>query len=156
MEVLLRGDVKNLGQFGDVVEVADGYARNYLLPKKLAVEVTPANMKMVDAAREAKRKRESAELERVGELAQRLSGFLCFIEMRATDTGHLFGSVGPEQVAEALVVSGFEMIRSTNVNMARHVEEVGDYEVEIMLHPEVRVNITLRVAQQPEEEEGEQ
>lgn len=156
MEVLLRRDVGNLGQLGDVVEVAEGYARNFLLPRKWAVQVTAANMKMVEAALEARSQREQAELDRVGELAQRMSGFLCLIEMRATDRGHLFGSVGPEQVAETLVASGFEMIRPTNVNMVSHVEELGDCEVEIMLHPEVRVNITLRVAPKAEEEVNEQ
>jgi large subunit ribosomal protein L9 len=66
--------------------------------------------------------------------------------MRATEQGHLFGSVGPEQVAQILVESGFDMIRPSSVNMPRHVEEVGDNELEIMLHPEVVVKITLRVA----------
>ena len=152
MEVLLRRDVENLGQMGSVVEVADGYARNYLLPKKLAVEVTAGNLKAVEAAQSARRERDLDELQRLREVAERLSGFLCYVQMRATEEGHLFGSVGPEQVAQVLVESGFEAIRLSNVNMPRHVEEVGDSELEIMLHPEVRVNITLRVAALGEDE----
>ena len=155
MEVLLRSDIENLGQMGDVVEVANGYARNYLLPRKLAVEVSPVNLKMVDAAREAKHRRELDELERLGELGDKLAGFLCYLEMRATGTGHLFGSVGPEQVAQSLVESGFDTIRPSNVNMPTHIEELGDFDVEIMLHPEVRANILLRVAQLSEEEAEE-
>lgn len=152
MEILLRRDVENLGQIGDVVQVPDGYARNYLLPKKLAVKVTPTNLKMAEVAREARHQREQDELDRLHELAEKLSGFLCYVEMRATEQGHLFGSVGPEHVAQTLLESGFEAIRASNVNMPIHIEEVGDYELEIMLHPEVRTNITLRVASLSEKE----
>jgi large subunit ribosomal protein L9 len=86
------------------------------------------------------------EIERVRELAGKLEGFLCLIEMRATETGHLFGSVGPEHVADALADSGFEALRPANISMAEHIEQVGDYEVELILHPQVRVTITVRVA----------
>jgi len=146
MELLLRSDVENLGEMGDVVDVADGYARNYLLPKNLAVKVSPANLKIVEKAQEAKRQREQDEVQRLRAVGEKLSGFLCYIEMRATEEGHLFGSVGPEQVAGVMAESGFDAIRPSNVNMPAHVEQVGDSEVEIMLHPEVRVSITLRVA----------
>ncbi len=146
MQVLLRRDVKNLGQMGDVVDVAEGYARNFLLPKKLAVQVNPANLRAVEHAREARQRRGQEELDRVKELAEKLEGFLCYVEARATEAGHLFGSVGPEQVAEALIESGFETMRPSNVNMPRHVEQLGDYDVELMLHPEVRARILLRIA----------
>jgi len=153
MEVLLRHDVKDLGHMGDVVEVAEGYARNYLLPRKLAMQVSQANLRAVDLARQARSQREQEEIERIEDVAARLKGFLCYIEARATGEGHLFGSVGPEQVAQSLLESGFEAIRPTNINMARHVDQLGDYEVEVMLHPEVRVNITLRIA--PLEEDAQ-
>jgi large subunit ribosomal protein L9 len=152
MEVVLRTDVEKLGRLGDVVEVADGYARNYLLPKKLAVRVTEENLTEIERARDARREREREELERVSRQAELLEGFLCYITARATERGHLFGSVGAELVAEELVQSGFEGIRPSNVNLPRPIEEVGDYDVEVMLHPEVRVNITVRVAAEEEEE----
>ncbi len=152
MEVLLRRDVENLGHLGDVVEVADGYARNYLLPKEIAVPVTPQNLQQIEAAREARRQREREELDRVSRQAELLEGFLCFITARATEQGHLFGSVGAENIATELVDSGFDGIRPSNISLARPIEEVGDYEVEVMLHPEVRVTITVRVAPLEEEE----
>jgi len=155
MEILLCQDVENLGRLGDVVEVADGYARNYLLPKKLAVPVTAANTEDLRRAREARSSRERDEMERIKEEAGKLEGFLCFVPLRATEEGHLFGSVGPTQIAEVLAESGFERVRAASVNLERHLEEVGDYQVEVMLHPEVRVNITVRIAaleeEQPEE-----
>lgn len=152
MEVLLRQDVDRLGRMGDVVEVADGYARNYLLPKNIAVPVTQENLQETERARQARRQRDQEELERVGRQAELLEGFLCFITVRATEQGHLFGSVGPQQIADELVRSGFEGIRPSNINLARPVAEVGDYEVEVMLHPQVRANILVRVAAEQEEE----
>jgi len=152
MQVLLRQDVKNVGEMGDVISVADGYARNYLLPRKLAIEVTKANIESIQRAREAKLKREQEEFERLKGLGTKLEGFLCYVEARATETGHLFGSVGPEQVAQVLVDSGFETIRSSSIILPGHIEEVGDYEVEVMLHPELRVKISLRVVPLPDEQ----
>jgi len=151
MEVLLRRDVEKLGRMGDVVSVADGYARNYLLPKQLAAPVTPDNLRQIEKAREARRMREMEEMERVRQQAKLLDGFLCFISARATEKGHLFGSVGPQQIADHLVASGFEAIRATNVELVRPIEEIGDYEVSIMLHPEVRATVTVRVASEEDE-----
>lgn len=153
MEVLLRQDVEKLGRMGDVVEVADGYARNYLLPKKIASPVTPDNLRAMEAFRQARLQREGEELERVRRQAAMLEGFLCFITARATEKGHLFGSVGPQQVADQLAENGFEGIRPSSISLARSIEEVGDYEVEVMLHPEVRAHILVRVAMEEEEEE---
>ena len=154
MELLLRRDVKGLGQMGDVVQVSNGYARNYLLPRKLAVPVTPANLKGIERAPEARRRREAEEVQSASELAKRLEGFLCPIGARSNEVGHLFGSVGPEQIAQVLVSSGFEMIRPTNINMVRHIDQVGDHTVEVIVHPEARVNITVRVVPQFEGEKA--
>jgi large subunit ribosomal protein L9 len=155
MELLLRRDVKGLGRMGEVVRVTNGYARNYLLPRKLAVPVTPANLKDMERAAEARRRREAEEVQSASELAKRLSGFLCLIEARCNEVGHLFGSVGPEQVAQVLVSSGFEMIRPTNINMVRRIDQVGDHTVEVIVHPEVRVNVTVRVVPKFEGEKAE-
>lgn len=146
MEVLLQKDIEKLGRMGDVVNVADGYARNYLLPRRIAVVVTADNLRAIEKAREARRVREVEEIERVRQQAKNLEGFLCFVSARATDKGHLFGSVGPQQIADHLAASNFEGIRATNVELAKPIEEVGDYQVSIMLHPDVRATITVRVA----------
>ena len=152
MEVLLRKDVEQLGRMGDLVKVADGYARNYLLPRMLAVPVTPDNVQEVDKAHQARLQREQEELARVGRQAEMLDGFLCYIAARATGKGHLFGSVGPAQIVEHLAQSGFEGIRPSAVSLERPIQELGDYEVEIMLHPDVRAHILVRIAKEEEEE----
>ena len=100
MEVLLRKDVEKLGRMGDVVDVADGYARNYLLPQQMAVRVTAENLQEVERRREQRQEREREELSRVREQADVLEDFLCYISARATEEGHLFGSVGPQQIAD--------------------------------------------------------
>ncbi len=152
MEVLLRQDIEKLGRMGEVVDVANGYARNYLLPKKIAVPVTAENLRKLEVVREERRQREREELARVGRQAEMLDGFLCYVPMRATEKGHLFGSVGAQQIADELAESGFEGIRASNVNLDRPIEEVGDFEVEVMLHPDVRANILVRVAAEQEED----
>jgi len=152
MQVLLHEDVGGLGHLGDVVEAAPGYARNYLLPKGLAVPVTDENLRRIDTARKARRQREEAELERVARQAELLEGFLCYIPARATERGHLFGSVTAQQIADHLVESGFEGIRGSNVSLEGHIEEVGDYDLEVMLHPEVRAHITVRIAAEQDED----
>lgn len=145
MDILLRQDVKNLGEMGDVVEVADGYARNYLLPRNMAVPVNDANLEKVQREREAKEVREEQEKERVEELAEELEGFVCLIEARATEKGRLFGSVTAKDVSEALQENGFQGIRASNIIISRPFEELGDYDIEVMLLPELRVPITVRI-----------
>jgi large subunit ribosomal protein L9 len=153
MEVLLRKDVDNLGEMGDVVEVADGYARNYLLPKGVAVRANARNRQQIEAARRRRAEREEEELRRVNRQAEMLDGFLCYVPARATEQGHLFGSVGARDVAEELQRSGFEGIRPSNISLDRPIEQTGDYEVEVMLHPEVRATILVRVAAEEEQDE---
>ena len=146
MQVLLRDDVQDLGSLGDVVEVKRGFARNYLLPKGLAVLVTQSNLRQIESAKDARRQRDSDELERVNRQAELLEGFLCYLPVRANEKGHLFGSVGPDQIAAHLIESGFEGIRPSNIDMPEHIEQIGDFDVEIMLHPKVRAHVTVRVA----------
>lgn len=152
MQVRLREDVEELGRMGDVVDVANGYARNYLLPKRIAVPVTPDNLSQMDRVRQARRQREEEEMARVSRQAELLEGFLCYIQVRATEKGHLFGSVDQQDIALQLAESGFEGIRAANISLDRPIQEVGDCEVEIMLHPEVRATITVRVAGEEDED----
>lgn len=153
MQVLLRKDIENLGKRGKVVDVADGYARNYLLPRELVMKVTKSNMQEVEAARAAKERRDQKELERVKGVAERLEGFSCTIQKRTTEKGHLFGSVTAEDVVDSLVDHGFESIRISNVMLPTPLEDVGEYEVEIMLHPEVSVPIKVKVGTSEQEAE---
>jgi len=156
MEVLLHKNIDKLGKLGEVVDVADGYARNYLLPKGIAVPVTEDNLRAIAKARQERIEREKEELERIGELATRLEGFICEIEARATEKGHLFGSVSAEDVVRTLQESGIDEVRPSSLLMTTHFEELGDYEVEAMLHPEVRVKFTVHIVPYETETEEEE
>ncbi|MEF8788163.1 MAG: 50S ribosomal protein L9 [Planctomycetota bacterium] len=155
MEILLREDVEKLGQMGDIVEVADGYARNYLLPKQKAVPVTEENKAQIRARRQAREEKQKAEYKRLEDKADKLSDFVCYIPVKATEEGRLFGSVTAEDIADSLEESGFQGIRPSFVGLTEPIEETGDFDVEIMLHPDIRVEITVHVAPEseiPEEE----
>lgn len=145
MKVLLNRDLENLGEAGDLVEVADGYARNYLLPKNYALPVSPDNLQKMESVRRARKKREKAELERVNDVAERLEGFLCVVEARANITGNLFGSVTAEIISDILSENGFEGITPSCILLEKPIEHVGDYPVEVVLLPEIIVPITVRV-----------
>ncbi len=145
MKVLLNQEIDNLGDVGDVVEVADGYARNYLLPYNYACNVTANNLQKMESLRKAKERREEEESKRIEQQAEDLEGFLCVVEQRATETGHLFGSVTAELISDLLLESGFKGIRPSSILLDKPIENVGDYPVEVMLLPQVRVPITVRV-----------
>ncbi len=145
MKVLLNREIPNLGEMGEEVEVADGYARNYLLPREYALPVTADNLQKTESARRAKKQREQEETARIEDRAKDMEGFLCVVEERANEKGDLFGSVTAEIIAGILSESGFEGIRASNILLDKPIEHVGDYPVEIMLLPEITVPITVRV-----------
>lgn len=144
IEVLLRRSVEKLGRVGDVVRVRPGYARNYLFPHGLAVEPTKENLRLVakdkavEAAEEADRAKQRAEL------ITKLTGLAVTLEAKSNPEGHLFGSVGPKQVADALVAKGFPTIEERHVKM-EHVKELGEYEVTLHLAADAETKLKLWV-----------
>jgi large subunit ribosomal protein L9 len=136
MEILLRKDVEKLGKAGDIVTVADGYARNFLFPHHLAAEVTSENLRRLSddtrrAERDAERHREVLR-----EVAKRIEATSCTIAAQATDSGTLFGSVAAAHVAQALRQEGFE-IDEKAVRLEQPVKETGVYAIEIQLAPDI-------------------
>ena len=136
MEILLRKDIENLGQAGDIIAVADGYARNYLFPRKLASPVTDENLRTLDA--EKRRGEREAEREHLSlvEYGKTLETVSCTVAAQATDSGHLFGSVTGAQIAQALAAEGHE-IDEKMVHLEHPIKETGVYAVEIHLAPDV-------------------
>jgi len=148
MKLLLRDDVPGLGSRGDIVRVATGYARNYLLPKGLAEVPTPqaiANVRKRAAKIAAELQVQKADKM---EVAQKLATVALTIAMKASEEGHLYGSVGPRQVVEALAAEGYE-IDEKQVLLDTHLKEIGEFDVTVSLHPEVQVPVKVTVA--PEE-----
>ncbi len=152
MQVILLERVAKLGQMGDVVNVKDGYARNYLLPQKKALRATPENLRYFEEQK-AQLEARNLELKREAEaVAEKMDGQQFIIIRAASDTGALYGSVTARDVAEAATEAGFTIARR-QVRLDRPIKELGLHEVTVTLHPEVEVTVVLNVARTPEEAE---
>jgi large subunit ribosomal protein L9 len=144
MEVILRDHVDNLGRRGEIVKVADGYARNYLLPRKLALLATEGNKKQVERERAKFDAKEADERKIVDAEAARLNGVEVLIARRVGDTQALYGSVTTTDIAEALAVKGFNIDRR-KLQLADPIKKIGDVEVPVKLHRDVTATIKVRV-----------
>jgi len=140
MEVILKEDVAKLGHRGDVVRVADGYGRNYLLPHKLAIEATAANRKVIEQMKAAAARRAATEKAKAEELAARLNGVTLVFTRRAGDQDHLFGSVTSADIAKELEAQGFEIDRR-KIQLDESLKVVGEHTVDIRLYRDVIAHI---------------
>ena len=144
MEVILREEIDNLGRRGDVVKVTPGYARNYLLPKRLAVAATDSNKKIVEQEKQAYLRRESKEIGDASDLAKMMASVEVTIAQKAGDNDQLFGSVTAQDIAAALERAGYTIDRR-KVNLAEPIKVLGDYKVTVKLHREVSVELPVHV-----------
>lgn len=144
MEVILREDVDKVGARGQLVKVAAGFARNYLLPKRLAVLATPANKKIVEQERQAHLRREAKEVAGAQELGTMLSTVAVTISQKAGEQDQLFGSVTARDVAIALEKQGYT-IEARKVHLDEPIKTLGDHKVTIRLHRDVSLEIPVHV-----------
>lgn len=144
MELLLKEDIDNLGVRGELVKVRAGYGRNYLLPRGLAIQATPSNIKQIEMQRRALLKREAAERETATQQADLLSQVIVEFARKVGEHGMLYGSVTSMDVHEALVAKGYELDRR-RVMLKDPIKEVGEFEVPIKLHREVTAAIKVIV-----------
>lgn len=142
--VLLREDVDNLGARGEIVKVKAGFARNYLLPRKLAVEATPGNVKQIEAERAALLKKEARERATAEAQSTQMKNLHLTFERKVGEHGLLYGSVTALHIAEALKEKGYEVDRR-RVHLAEPIKETGEYTVTVRLHREVNVEIPVTV-----------
>jgi len=149
MEIILRETIDNLGRAGEVVKVADGYARNYLLPKKLAYVATPGNVKVIEAERQSLLRKEAKQKEDAEKLQQMLEAVEVTIRRKVGEQDALYGSVTNSDVAEALEKKGFE-IEKRKIHMEDHIKTVGEFSIPIRLFKDVTAHIKLKV--EPETE----
>jgi large subunit ribosomal protein L9 len=143
--VLLREDVDNLGARGEIVKVKPGYARNYLLPRKLAVEATPGNVRQIEAERGALLKREARDRATAEAQSAQMKDLRLTFERKVGEHGLLYGSVTSMHVADALKEKGYEVDRR-RVHLSEPIKETGDYTVSVRLHRDVTVEIPVTVA----------
>ena len=146
-EILLVQDVSGLGSTGDVVHVADGYARNYLLPQKLAVPLTAVTQRRIAALRKERAEREAAAVDAAKSLAGRLEKAGCTIAAKTGEGGRLFGSVTTALIAETLAQQGIEIDRH-QVQLEEPLRETGVFTVPVRLHPEVTAALKVWVTEE--------
>lgn len=151
MEIILKQDVDNLGLRGEVVKVADGYARNYLLPKKLAMQATAANKAVIEQMKAAAARRSAAEKVVAEELAAKLAPVALSFTRKSGAEGHLFGSVTAADIAAELATKGFEIDRR-KIALADPIKSVGETSVGIKLHREVIAQVKVTVIAEATEE----
>ena len=144
MEVILKEDVANLGHRGDVVKVADGYGRNFLLPRKLALQATLANKVVIETMKTAAARRSASEKVQAEELATKLMPLVLSFTRKSGETGQLFGSVTSADVASELAAKGFE-VDCRKIVLAEPLKTVGDHDVAIKLHREVTAHVKVKV-----------
>ena len=148
MELILIDDVFHLGRRGDRVRVANGYGRNYLLPKRLAVVATPGNLKMIEQQKLAQVKREAKNQEEAGILAQELNQLHLILSRKVGDTGALFGSVTTKDLSDLMHANGVEFDRR-KIQLQQPIKNIGNYDIELRPHPDVEAQILVSVI--PEE-----
>jgi large subunit ribosomal protein L9 len=147
MEVILREDVEKLGSRGEVVKVASGYARNFLLPKKLAVAATDSNKKIVEQERQAHLRKEAKFKGEAEDLSKLLSGVTVIISQKAGENDQLFGSVTSKDVAEALAAKNFTIDRR-KVQLDEPIRQLGEFKVPVRLHKDVTAEVTVQVVKE--------
>ncbi|HEX5425490.1 MAG TPA: 50S ribosomal protein L9 [Candidatus Acidoferrales bacterium] len=144
MQIILQEDVEKLGNRGQVVTVAEGYARNFLLPRKLALQATPGNMKRLEKMRAAFAKKEATEKESAQTLAELLNTVTLTVSRKAGENDQLFGSVTSGDVAEALAAQGYT-IEKRKIALADPIKLVGEYQIPVKLFREISANVKLVV-----------
>ena len=150
MKVLLHTDIEQLGYFGDVVDVTDGYARNYLLPQGLAIQPTEENLRAIQKEKALQAETRRLALEKLKKVAEEVSGTEVVIQALTNEQGHLFGSVSESDIAVALQEKGFE-VQAKHVRMLGHFRTVGDYEVKIHFGPEADAKVQVQVVRPTDE-----
>lgn len=145
MKILLRDDVEKLGRLGDIVEVAEGYARNYLLPRQLAVRATRDNEALIVKIKKRRAEREAAKRQEFAEKAEELRGKSTTITTRVNEEGKLYGSVDAALIAAAISRDLAYDVSAGQVQLSAPIKELGTHDVTVSLHPDVTTTIKLYV-----------
>ena len=144
-KILLREDVDDLGARGEIVRVRSGYARNYLLPRKLAVEATTSNVKQIEQERAALLKKEAAERSTAEAQGTQMGSLVLEFKRKSGEQGALYGSVTSMDIAEALKERGYEIDRH-RIHLREPLKRLGDFTVPLRLHREVTIDLNVKVA----------
>ena len=154
MEVILKEDVANLGHRGDVVKVADGYGRNFLLPRKLALQATLANKAVIEQMKAAAARRSATEKAQALELVAKLEPVTLTFTRKSGENGQLFGSVTSADIASELAAKGFEVDRR-KIQLSEPIKSLGNFTISVKLHREVTAHLPVHVVTDSTQEAAE-
>lgn len=154
MKIILKENIENLGKRGDIIDVAPGYGRNYLLPKQLALRVTPSNMKMIELEQKAQRKKLEKERSSYKEIIDRLNGTVLTFSRKVGEKESLFGSVSISDIKDALDKAGFE-IEKKKILLLDPIKKLGRQKIQIKVFHEDRADITIDVVEEGAVKTGE-
>jgi len=147
MQIILQEDVEKLGTRGQVVEVADGYARNYLLPRKLAIPATPGNLKQREKLRLVLAKREARDRDEAHKLAELLAAVTLTLKRKAGESDQLFGSVTSADISEALAAQGYA-VDKRKIHLEEPIKLIGEYQVPVKLRADVAAAVKVVVVRE--------
>jgi large subunit ribosomal protein L9 len=145
IEVILTGNIVGLGAESDQLKVSAGYARNYLFPQRLAIPLTGANRRRLEVLRQRRAEREAHDLNTMTELAKSLQKLVCLIKVKTGDDGKMFGTVTSGMIADELKTQFDISLDKKKIHLEHPIRALGDYEVELHLHPDVKGTLKLRV-----------
>jgi len=148
MKVILTKDVKGQGKKGDVVNVSDGYARNYLFPNKLAIEASNKNLNEVKAKKAADARRKKEELEQAKLLAKKISDVEVLVRAKSGDQGKLFGSITSKDIADAALKQHKLKIDRKKIVLTEPIKSLGSFSLEVKVYPDVSANLNVKVIEE--------
>ncbi|MCD6082647.1 50S ribosomal protein L9 [Candidatus Aerophobetes bacterium] len=151
MKVILKQDVDNLGQRGDIIEVADGYARNFLFPRNLALRATPENVKQEEERKKIAQQRQDREKWKALKIAEKLKGVRLSIKRQVGEEGKLFGAVTSQDIAREIKRRLNVEIDHRKVDLSEPIRVIGIREISLKLHPEVEISFEVEVMKDVEE-----
>lgn len=147
MKVILQQDIKKLGKKGDIVEVAEGYGRNFLLPKGLVIEATSGNVKQVSVEKQAEKNKKNRAKQEAQEIADRINGQNLQIATKVGEAGKLFGSITSQEIADRLKKQYKVEIDKRKIDLKEPIKSLGRFTVTIRIHPKVKAEITVSVVE---------
>lgn len=144
MKVILQKDVKGIGKAGDIVNVSDGYGRNYLLPRGLAIDATKSNINVLNEKKKAEEKKRQKEVEAAQEIAKKLSQETIKLKVKTGENGKLFGSITSKDIQDELNKRGYD-IDKKKINLADAIKTTGTFNVDVKLYPGIQAKIKVEV-----------
>jgi len=144
MKVILQKDVKGIGKVGDIVNVSDGYGRNYLIPRRLAIDATESNINILNEKKKALEKKRQKEVEAAQEIAKKLSQETIKLKVKTGENGKLFGSITSKDIQDELNKRGYD-IDKKKINLADAIKTTGTFNVDVKLYPGIQAKIKVEV-----------